>query len=186
MKEEDLIKLLQLDDNSAYDELVKTYQDKIINTCYGFVHNIEEAEDLAQEVFIQVFKSINSFREEAKLSTWLYRIAVNKSLNKLRSKRFGLLLALDSLFESDLHINSDIIDSPFKSLEDKERAEVLHASIDKLPENQKTAFVLSKYRGLKNKQIAEVMKLSISAVEALLNRSKKKLQESLLFYYRSQ
>ena len=185
MEEERLIKQLQAEDSSAYHELVKLYQDKIINTCFGFVHNIEEAEDLAQEVFIQVFNSIKNFRGESKLGTWIYRIAINKSLNKIRSRRSAIIIAIDSLFESEKKAETGPSESPYKTLENKERAEILHKSIRILPENQKSAFVLSKYQGLKNKQIADIMNLSLSAVEALLNRAKKNLQKSLVRYYRS-
>lgn len=185
MDEVGLVKRLQQHDEAAFKVLVVEYQDMIINTCYGFLHNVEESEDVAQEVFIQVYKSIDSFRGDSKLSTWLYRIAVNKSLNKIRLRKSKFLVAVDSLFESS--VKGDIKEwrTPFSTLENKERAEILHEAIEKLPENQKTAFVLSKYQGLSNKKIAEVMKLTLSSVEALSNRAKKNLQKNLISYYKS-
>ncbi len=185
MDEASLVKRLQLQDEAAYKELVATYQQMVLNTCYGFLHNYEEAEDIAQEVFIQVFKAIGSFREEARLSTWLYRIAVNKSLNKIRSRKSKFLLGLDILFEQGQSNRPVAEATPFDVLANRERAAVLHAAIDKLPANQKTAFVLSKYQGLANKKIAGVMGLTLSSVEALLNRAKKNLQKQLVGYYKN-
>ena len=184
MDEAGLVKRLQLGEERAFKELVENYQNMIINTCFGFVHNTEEAEDVAQEVFIQVFRSINSFRGDAKLSTWLYRIAVNRSLNKIRSRKSKFFVALDSLFEAEHNIKSNHSVTPHDSLENQERARVLHEAIDKLPDNQKTAFVLSKYKGLPNKKISEIMSATLSSIEALLNRAKKNLQKSLTDYYK--
>ena len=183
MDEAGLVKRLKLHEQRAFKELVEGHQNMIINTCYGFLHNTEEAEDVAQEVFIQVFKSIDSFRGDAKLSTWLYRIAVNRSLNKIRSRKSKFFIALDSVFDTSQIVKGGYQATPHESLENQERAEVLHKAIQKLPENQKTAFILSKYQGLANKKIVEVMNLSLSAVEALLNRAKKNLQKSLMDYY---
>ena len=184
MNEAGLVKGLQLGDERAFKELVGMYQNMILNTCFGFLNNTEEAEDVAQEVFIQVFKSIESFRGDAKLSTWLYRIAVNRSLNKLRSRKSKFFVALDSLFEAEHNIRSSNSITPYDSLENQERASVLHEAIERLPNNQKTAFVLSKYEGLPNKKISEIMSATLSSVEALLNRAKKNMQKSLTDYYR--
>jgi len=180
-----LLKRLQLREERAFKELVESYQDMLINTCYGFLHNTEEAEDVAQEVFIQVYKSIASFRGDSKLSTWIYRIAVNRSLNKIRARKSRFFVAIDSLFELDQFPNSSHAPSPHESLENQERANQLHAAINKLPVKQKTAFVLSKYKGLPNKEISEVMTTTLSSVEALLNRAKRNLQKSLVGYYKN-
>ena len=185
MDDAGLVKRLQSGEERAFRELVESYQNMIVNTCYGFLHNTEEAEDVAQEVFIQVFKSIDSFRGDAKLSTWLYRIAVNRSLNKIRSRKSKFFLSLDTVFEADHSSKGSHAITPHDSLENQERAKVLHEAIDKLPNNQKTAFVLSKYKGLPNKKISEIMSTTLSSVEALLNRAKKNLQKSLMDYYKN-
>jgi RNA polymerase sigma-70 factor (ECF subfamily) len=182
MDDHDLLKALQQKDEQAFREMVMTYQEMIVSTCYGFLRNQEEAEDVAQEVFIQIFRKVDSFRGDSKLSTWIYRIAVNKSLNKLRSKKARFLISLEEAFESGGERNWE---SPLASLENKERADVLKRAISKLPENQQTAFVLSKFDGQANKKIAEIMSMSLSAVEALLNRAKKNLQKYLVSYYRN-
>jgi RNA polymerase sigma factor (sigma-70 family) len=98
LNEQELIDGLRRGDEMAFKELVTVYQDRIYNTCIGIVQNAEDAEDVTQEVFIQVYRSIDNFKGESKLSTWLYRIATTRSLDLLRSrkskKRFGLIQRL--------------------------------------------------------------------------------------------
>jgi RNA polymerase sigma-70 factor (ECF subfamily) len=188
MNDEFLVENLKQGSEKAFRQVVQQYQSMVINTSYGFVHNYEESEDIAQEVFIQVYKSIKGFRSDAKLSTWIYRITVNKCLNHLRkSKKSTFLERIESLL-FDLP-NETVAETsgnqPLAILENKERAEYLHNALNKLPESQKTAFTLSKYRGLPNKDLAEIMQTSVSAVEALLNRAKKNLQILLLDYYKN-
>ena len=181
----DFVKRLQNGDEAAFEQLVVNHQELVLNTCFGFVHNRQEAEDLTQEVFIQVYKSIKTFQEQAKLSTWLYRIAVNKSLNFIRKEKSkGFVSTLDEiLFKgTESGISTSHNTNPLGLLENNERAERLEEAIAKLPENQKTAFTLSKLQGLPNKEISEIMELSLSATEALLNRAKKNLQKFLLHY----
>lgn len=181
MDDQQLVIKLRQKNERAFRELVLAYQEMIVSTCYGFLRNQEEAEDVSQEVFIQVFRNINNFRGEAKFSTWLYRIAVNRSLNKIRTRKSQFMVNLDKVFETRGAASGQ---SPLESLENLERSEVLNRAINRLPENQRTAFILSKYKGLANKKIAEVMELSLSAVEALLNRAKKNLQKQLVSYYK--
>ncbi len=171
-----------------FKNLVENLQEKVRNTCFRYVNNIEDADDIAQEVFIQVYESMAHFREEAQVSTWVYRIAVNKSLDFLRSKkrkkRFGQLTSLfKSTGENEEIIEIPSYETPEQELEDKERKEILDWAISKLPDNQKTAIVLSKFQGLSNKEITKIMDMSLSAVEALMHRAKKNLQKYLHNYY---
>ena len=167
--------------------LVEKYQDKVRHTCFRYVNNVDDADDLAQEVFIQVFESLSHFREEAQISTWIYRIAVNKSLDFIRSKnrkkRFAHLTSLFRFGEDEEIIEIPSYDSPDKELDDKERKEVLDFALNKLSDNQKTAIVLSKYEGFSNAEIAKIMDLSLSAVEALMHRAKKNLHKELYNYF---
>jgi len=171
-----------------FQSIVENLQEKVRNTCFRYVNNVEDADDIAQEVFIQVYESMSHFREDSQISTWVYRIAVNKSLDFLRSrkrkKRFG---QLTSLFRSTEE-GEEIIDipshgTPEQELEDKERKEVLDWALIKLPNNQKTAIILSRYEGFSNKEITEIMNLSLSAVEALMHRARKNLQKQLHDYF---
>ncbi len=170
-----------------FTSVVENLQEKVRNTCFRYVNNIEDADDITHEVFIQVYESMTHFREEAQLSTWVYRIAVNKSLDFIRSKkRIKRFAKLTSLFKSDKDESTIEIPSfstPQKELEDKERKELLDYAISKLPNNQKTVIILSKYEGFSNKEIAKIMDMSLSAIEALMHRAKKNLHKHLQNYF---
>ena len=160
-----------------------------MNTCFGMVHNTEDAEDIAQEVFIEVFRSIHKFRADAKISTWLYRIAVNRSLNFIRdNKKRRWFQSFEDSVQSKTrelqNITSSKTDQPEFQLENKQRAILLHEAIDSLAQNQKVAFTLSKYEDLSYQEISAVMDLSVSSVESLLHRAKKNLQKKLYKCYK--
>jgi RNA polymerase sigma-70 factor (ECF subfamily) len=187
MTDNELIQKIAAKDHDAFKALVDRYQALVINTCYNLVGNRQDAEDVAQEVFFQVYKSAKKFRGEAKISTWLYRIAVNRSLNFIRDhKRFGLLKSLSSLLESERQEVADVpapdSDRPDMALEKKEQNVIVQKALDSLPENQRTAFVLHKYEGLSYQEIAEISKYSLSSVESLIHRAKLNLQKKLLRY----
>lgn len=189
--EEALIGQLQQRDEQAFRALVEEHKDRVYNTCLGFLQNMEDAEDMAQEVFIQVFNSIGDYRNEASLSTWIYRIAVTKSLELLRyRKRQKRRSFFESLLGSGPDPDDISGDDPFYhpgvSLENKERSAVLFREIEKLGEKQKTAFVLHNVEGLSYKEIADVMKTSLSAVESLIHRARKNLQQQLQDFYRNE
>lgn len=187
MNERELIPLLQAGDEEAFKILVNTYKQMVFTTCFGFVHNSESAEDLTQEVFIQVYKSITRFRSDSLLSTWIYRIAINKSLNATRKVKRNIFLRIDEWFsdESKTDIPDSSANTPSALLENNERIKHLSQAVSKLSTNQMKAFILSKYQGLSNKEVANIMASSVSAVEALLNRAKKNLQKRLIEYYRN-
>lgn len=186
MNERELITLLKKKDKEAFKTIVETWQSMVYNTALGLLQNPEDAEDTAQEVFMQVYESITFFKEESKFSTWLYRITVSKALDhirkKKRKKRFAFIQSLYGKNDS-LMIDPPDFYHPGVNMENKENAAVLFKAIKKLSENQKTAFVLNKIEGLSYLEIGEIMKLSDSAVDALLQRAKKNLQISLKDYY---
>lgn len=186
MNERELIALLKKKDSGAFKIVVETWQDMVYNTALGLLQNAEDAEDTAQEVFMQVYDSIAAFKEESKFSTWLYRITVSKSLDlirkKKRKKRFAFVQSLYGKNDELINDPPDFF-HPGVKMENKENAAVLFKAIEKLPANQKTAFTLNKTEGLSYNEIGEIMKLSSSAVDALLQRAKKNLQISLKEYY---
>lgn len=175
------IQALQDGNKDAYRQLVEAYQDQVVNTCYGFVQKREDAEDLAQEVFIEVFRSVGNFRKDAKLSTWVYRISVNKSLEFIRynkrKKRFAWKQSLSDMTEAEEP--ASLSDHPGLSLEQQEQVSILMSKINLLPENQRIAFTLNKIEDMPYKEIAEVMNLSLSSVESLMHRAKKNLKKQL-------
>lgn len=182
MLEHELIESLKRGDETAFQKLVSDYQDRVYNTALGIVQNAEDAEDVAQEVFIQVYRSIAQFKGESKLSTWLYRITTTRSLDHLRSKkskkRFGLI---QRLWQSDDEPGFDIpsFNHPGIQLEKKEEANKLFQAISQLPENQKIAFTLHKLEGLSYQEVSEIMKNSVPAVESLMHRARINLKKIL-------
>ncbi|MDR8391519.1 RNA polymerase sigma factor [Aliifodinibius sp. S!AR15-10] len=188
--EQQLIERLKERDSQAFKTLVEEQKDRIYNTCLGFLHNHEDAEDTAQEVFITVFDSIDSFRNEASLATWIYRIAVTKSLELIRyrkrKKRWSFFEAVANEGNPDRVSAQDMFEHPGVALENKERSAILFREIDKLTENQKTAFILHKVEGLAYKEIADVMETSVSAVESLIHRAKTSLRKQLHKFYKDE
>jgi len=187
MNDKELIEKIAAKDHGAFNALVDRYQALVINTCYNLLGNRDDAEDVAQEVFFQVYKSAEKFRQEAKISTWLYRIAVNRSLNFMRyNKRSRWLKGLTSLLEDERKQVTDVpasdSDRPDVALEKKERNVIVKKAIDSLPEKQRAAFVLHKYEGLSYQEIAGIMQRSLSSVESLIHRAKLNLQRKLVRY----
>jgi len=189
VKDKELINELKNGNANAFKVLVEEYQNKVINLCFGFVHNREDAEDITQEVFIEVYNSVIHFRGEAKISTWLYRISVNKSLDfirrKNRKKRFAKFQNILGFERTIEKVQESELTNPHTILENKERIQILTETIETLPQNQKIAFILSKFEGFKNNEIAEIMKTSLSAVESLMHRAKKNLKVKLYDYYKN-
>jgi RNA polymerase sigma-70 factor (ECF subfamily) len=182
LNEIELIQGLRNGDEAAFKFLVKNYQDRVYNTAIGIVQNAEDAEDVAQEVFIQVFRSIHSFKEESKLSTWIYRITTSRALDLLRNrkskKRFGFLQRLFGDSNETLYELPDF-NHPGVALDQKENAALLFKAISRLPENQKIAFTLHKLEDLSYQEISEVMKTSVAAVESMMHRAKQNLRKIL-------
>ena len=174
----------------SFRSLVAEHQEMVINTCYRFVFNREDAEDLAQDVFIEVYRSLEQFREEAKLSTWIYRIAVTKSLDHLRrlkrKKRFSSLKRVIGIEDPSSDIAAPFSENPAEAFAETEEARVLQEALGTLPDSQKTAFLLSKQEGFSNQEIADILKTSVSAVESLVHRAKKNLHDKLYAYYTQQ
>jgi RNA polymerase sigma factor (sigma-70 family) len=179
-----LIQGLKKGREDAFEELVRLFGNKVYNTCLGFVQNEQDAEELAQDVFIKVFERIKDFREEASLGTWIYRIAVTHSLDFLRRKKRhkrGFLISVftkkeDEWDQPDFH-------HPGVAAEQKEKATLLFKAISQLPDQQQSAFVLQKLEGLSLIEIAAILDTTVSAVESLLHRAKSNLKKILEHYY---
>jgi len=166
-----------------FEKIIEEHKQIVINICYRFTADAEESKDLAQEVFIEVYKSLSKFREESKLSTWIYRIAVNKSLDEIkkknRKKRFAIFR---ELFNSEAVYASDKSD-PHTILEERERKEMLQKSLDSLPAKQRTALTLSKIESFSSKEISKILKCSVPAVDMLIHRAKQNLKQKLIKQY---
>ena len=186
MSDLNFIKQLQAGEPAAFRRLVEKNQDRIVNTCFGFLQNQQDAEDIAQNVFIEAYQSINKFRGESKISTWLYRIAVNKSLNYIKiQKRRRVIQSLEAIVMD--HREKEIpavTDTPESGLEKTERLALLRKAMQSLPNNQKIAITLNKYEELSYQEVANIMGLSLSAVTALINRGKVNLQKKISNFYK--
>lgn len=182
MNEFELIQELRNGNEQAFKTLVETYQDMVFNTAIGIVQNVQDAEDVAQEVFIRVFRAIHSFKGESKLSTWIYRITTSCALDLIRSrkskKRFAFLQRLFGENNEPIYEVPDF-NHPGIALDQKENAARLFKAIDQLPENQKVAFTLHKLEDLSYQEISDVMQTSVSAVESLMHRAKQNLKKIL-------
>ncbi|MFY0608489.1 MAG: sigma-70 family RNA polymerase sigma factor [Cyclobacteriaceae bacterium] len=183
----DLIQAVRNREEWAFKQLITEHQTLVFSVCLSMVKNEEDAEDLAQEVFIDCFEKIDKFKGDSALSTWLYRMAVNKSLDQIRSqkrkKRWAGVKAV--LLGADELNHPKDFDHPGVQLENKEHAKTLFEHIDQLADKQKIAFTLSKIKGLSYSEIADVMETSLSSVESLIFRANSNLRKSLESYYLS-
>ncbi len=171
-------------EKDMFRRLVEQYQPMVFRICIGFLHNKDDADDLTQEVFIQAYQSLPGFKGNSSFSTWIYRIAVNVSLNKIRgTSRNFLLRRLDSLpgtrkKGNDIQFVPDSED-PETLLIGSEHRKWLQQALNSLPEKQRTAIILSKYDDMSQTEIAQIMNTTEGAVESLLHRAKVNLREKL-------
>jgi len=182
----EFIELLKKGDRVAYTELVEQYQHIVFNTILSIVQQFQDAEDLTQEVFVQVYKSIHGFRGDSKLSTWIYRIALTKSLELERKKKakrtLGFLKNLIGVEHVELEAKEFY--HPGIAFQQKENAAMLFNAMRKLPENQRIAFVLIKAEGLSYQEVGSIMNKSIKSIEGLIHRAGENLREILQSHYK--
>jgi RNA polymerase sigma factor (sigma-70 family) len=164
---------------SGFEEIYAKFSQLVYNIALSYLQNREDAEEITQDTFVQIHHSFDRFESKSSLKTWIYRITINKCLDHLKAKKRKKRLAfISSLFLPNGQIVHEPVDflHPGILAEQKENAGILFQVIDTLPENQKTAFLLSKVEGLSNEAIGEIMNASLSAVESYLFRAKKNLR----------
>jgi len=180
--EKQIIEGLKNKDENIFKFLVEKYKDKVYNTVLSILQNAEDAEDIAQEVFIQVYTSINNFRGNSSLSTWIYRISITKSFEKIRfkkrKKRFAFLINLFNKKNETIEIPDFY--HPGVILEQKENSKILFQAIENLNEKQKKTYILHNIEGLSYKKISKITGLSIASIESLIHRAKKKLKLEII------
>lgn len=177
-------------DDTAFDELVQRYQDMVFNLAYRLLGGYDESVDLSQEVFLQIYRKLGTFRRDASLKTWIYRIVINRAKNRQRwwRRRFGEMTAmsledmeanpnLDSV-SSRARLSSDLI-APDKALERKEVGQLLLDAIDKLPFTQRTILLLKEVEGLSYDEISTTLDLPLGTVKSRLARARKSLRDKL-------
>ncbi len=184
MTQNELIKLVLDGNQEAFRLIVEQYKANVFRTCLGFVHSREDAEELTQDVFVNIYRNLNRFKGDSSFFTWIYRIAVNSSLNHLRrQKKQSFVQRFENIFGSEIREEKNVAitywDNPEQLMIEKEQNNKIYKAIDSLPENQRIAFNLSKYEELPQREIASIMNISEGAVEALLQRAKANLQKKL-------
>jgi RNA polymerase sigma-70 factor (ECF subfamily) len=180
----DIMLRVKAGDDSAFDYLVQKYRRPIISFMYRMAHNTAAAEDLAQEVFLRVYRSRASYEPSAKFTTWLYRIATNLGVNHARDTRHERPENVTNLDEADSETGQtpDLADktpSVEQEILRRERLTAIKQKVEALPERQKVAVLMHKYQGMDYRHIAEVLKLSESATKSLLFRAYETLREQL-------
>lgn len=172
------------DDPAAYRAFILEHQDRVFNLVLNKVQQWEDAEEITQDVFIDVFRKPEAFRGEAAVSTWLFRIAVNKCIDHLRRKNSRGRNLFTRLFSSlpEKQESADFI-HPGVLSENQEQAAFLFKALKQLPEKQHTAWVLSEMDSRTNKEISEIMDLTVSSVESLLFRARQNIRRILSGMY---
>lgn len=166
-----------------FEEIYKQFSKLVFNLALQYVQNTEDAEEITQDVFLTVHQSLKLFQQNSEIQTWIYRIAINKSLDfikaKNRKKRFAFITSLFHDDGNELKNLGHNFTHPGILLEQKEALESLFRHINALPDNQKTALILSKLEQKSQKEVAEIMNLSTKAVESLLQRAKTNLAKKI-------
>ena len=183
--EADLIQRLRSGEAPAFRELVETHKQRVFALAYDFTGNVQDAEDLSQEAFIKVFRSIGGFRGEAQLSSWLYRIVVNLAINRRRKKAVTKMELWDT-FEGDAYHGPQPEAAPEANPEKMAEASFmrrhLRRALDKLSSQQRTIFILRHDNDLPLQQISQILEISEGTVKSQLFRALRKLQQHLAFY----
>jgi RNA polymerase sigma factor (sigma-70 family) len=167
----------------SFNQLYAEYSNMVYNLALNYLQNEPDAEEVSQDVFLKVYESMDTFQGKSSIKTWIYRITINKSLDALKAKTRKKRSLFVSFFlgGTDYELkNVHHFDHPGALLEQKENVALLFKAIDQLPEQQKTALILSKIESKNNTEISEIMQVSISSVESLVFRGKKKLKEILM------
>jgi RNA polymerase sigma-70 factor (ECF subfamily) len=183
---ENLMARIAEGDEDAFEILVNRHQTSVLNLIYRFIGDRTQAKDLAQEVFIRVWQAARSYQPKAKFTTWVYRITANLCVNELKSARRKKWFSFNQSDKDGEHTFEETLADSAPSSEDllleKERSRRISDALQSLPENQRMALILKRYEGLSYQEIAQIIGCSVSAVESLLVRAKRTLQEKLKIY----
>jgi len=183
LSSEDLMARIARGDDNAFEILVNRHQTSVLNLVYRFIGDSTQAKDLAQEVFLRVWQTAKSYEPKAKFTTWIYRVTANLCFNELKSARRKRLFSFHHSDEMNENTTKETFSDGSPSAEDllleKERSRQISDALQSLPDNQRMALVLKRYDDLSYQEIARVIGCSVSAVESLLVRAKRSLQEKL-------
>jgi len=183
LSSEDLMARIAKGDEDAFEILVSRHQTSVLNLIYRFIGDRTQAKDLAQEVFLRVWQAARGYEPRAKFTTWICRITANLCLNELKSARrkkwFQFLRSGEDREKTTEDVLLDSSPSPEELLLSREQSRKISDALQSLPENQRVAIILKRYDDLSYQEIAKILNCSVSAVESLLVRAKRTLQEKL-------
>ena len=188
MTDKELIDKIRNNDEQAFAEIIDKYKDACFRVAYGIVQDKHTADDVVQDVFVKFWQIRKDFELTSKFTTWMYRVATNMALNKVRKQKKSKVFSSlgfdnndDNEFENKLVHNAEAD----KNDRNEYIKKALKTALDTLPKKQRIAFVLNKYEKMSYKEVAEVMELSLANVETLIHRAKKNLQKKLLDTYKN-
>ena len=181
-----LVRRAQKEDVEAYDELIRRYQERIYATVYHMTSNHEDANDLTQETFIKAYRALKTFKGDSSFYTWVYRIAVNKTINFLKQRKNRLQMSLNDLEfnpEHDPELVSLIShNTPRRDLNLAELQEKLNAALQKLSEHHRMVVTLHDIQGLSHEEIGKIMLCNVGTVRSRLFYARQQLQAYLSDY----
>ena len=181
-----LVRRAQREDTAAYDELVRRYQERIYATVYHMTSNHEDANDLAQESFIKAYRALKSFKGDSSFYTWVYRIAVNKTINFLKQHKNRVQMSLNDLDLNAEH-DPDLValvshNTPRRDLSLAELQEKLNAAMQKPSEHHRMAVVLHDIQGMSHEEVGAIMDCNVGTVRSRLFYARQQLQAYLADY----
>ena len=174
-------------DQKAFELLVRKYKTTVFNTIYSIMGNAQEADDIAQEVFLKVYTKADSFKGESSFSTWLYRVTVNRCIDELR-RRKNKIISYEIEFNQEEKLKlKDVLVSRendiTEKLRQKELQDIIQKAMNSLPKKYRIILTLKEIEGLSYKEISQIMKISLAKVKIWLFRARQKLKGKLAFLY---
>lgn len=185
VSDDELVRRVQQGNGEAFEELVRRYERKVYNIAYRLLGNEEDAAEALQDTFLRAYRFIPKFKFKSSFYTWLYRIATNVSLTKLRRRRTQETVSLDEPVKDTDHLMHEIPDTdstPEEAFQQKRLRERLQKAVESLPEDYRAVVVLRDLEGLTNEEVSKILKLSIPAVKSRLHRGRMALREKLAGY----
>jgi RNA polymerase sigma-70 factor (ECF subfamily) len=177
LRDEEIVKELKENNRKTFDKLVEAYKGRIFSLSYRFTNNYSEAQDLSQDIFIKIYTNISSFNGKSKLSTWIYRIALNTCLDWKRKIIRNKMIFIDHISKNEF------LQTPIEeNLLNEERNKFIHSIIRNLPDIYKTAIILYHFQNLSYADIADILHISEKTIETRLYRGRKKIKKQLLKY----
>ncbi len=175
----ELMRRVKSGDDSAFTELMKRHYKSIMNFIYRFTNDRNDSEDLAQEVFLRVYRSVKEYKPQAKFSTWLYKIATNVCLTELKLKRRMTNVSLDEIQENKHDIGDSTSPNGYDLINRRDIKDTIFQALNSIPERERISIILCKYEGFSYDEVADVIGCTVGAVKTYIHRGRMKLIERL-------